>query len=506
MFKVKKIEINAAHEMVAMILEKDAIELNINPNERVKLINPLNNKSVICVLDIIDYKKIKGSQKDCKLKSGEIGIFEKAFDKLEIVENKKINLVPAQKPKSLEHIKSKFEGNELKLEHFEEIIKDIVENRYSSIETTYFVLTCAIQKLNDKETVNLTKAMITAGKVLDFTTKENNKIVVDKHCVGGVPANRTSMVIVPIIAAAGLTIPKSSSRSITSPAGTADTMEVFAKVDLPISDMFNEVKKLNGCIVWGGALDLSPADDLIIHIEHPLELDSEEQMIASILSKKKSVGSTHVLIDIPIGPTAKITSFEKAKKLKDRFKKIGKAIGLKIKVIITNGSEPVGNGIGPYYEAMDVLKVLKNEKDAPQDLREKSLMIAAEIFEMSGKIKPGKGLELATKILDSQLAYKKFEQIIKFQGKKKMPKPAQYRQEIRATKDDTVKYINNQKINKLAFILGAPQDKVAGLILHKKVGDKVKKNDLLLEMFSNSELKMKYGFAYLKDNKICGWE
>ena len=500
MFKVKKIEINAKHDFLALLLEKDAKELNLLAKERIKILSPYTNKYIICELEIIDYKKKKGSHKDICLKPGELGLIESAFNKLNLHENKKVNLTPAPKPKSLEYVKRKFNGEKLTEKEFLEITQEIVDNKYSNVETTYFVLACTAHKLDDKETTYLTKAMVKLGKVLNFKKNESD-IIVDKHCIGGVPNNRTTLLVVPIIAAAGLKIPKTSSRSITSPAGTADTMEVLANVDIPLSQMYNIVNDINGCIVWGGALDLSPADDIIIQVEHPLEIDSQGQMIASILSKKKSAGSTHVLIDIPVGKNTKVKNFLAGLKLKKRFEKIGNAIDLKIKVIITNGDQPIGNGIGPLLEAEGVLDILKLKEGHNEELKEKSLKMAGILLEMSKKIPKGKGYKTAKQILESKQAFKKFDEIITAQGKKEKLSKAKYTIKIKSKLKGKIKEINNKKISKLAFILGAPEDKSAGLILKKNLGDKIEKEEEIIELYSNSHLKLKYAKNYLEEHK-----
>jgi thymidine phosphorylase len=499
MFKAKKVNIKTHHRLIAVLLEKDAKELGVKNGERIKIIpSSKKGKSIICELEIVDRLKNKLKSGEKCISSGEIGIFETAFEKLEISDLDRVKIVPAPKPKSLEYIRDKFYGKIRFTESMcEEIIKDIVENRFSEIETTYFVLASTAHQLDDNETINLTKAMVKAGKVLNF----NKKRVVDKHCIGGIPNNRTTMIVVPIIAVAGLTIPKTSSRSITSPAGTADTMEVLTNVSLSLSEMYDVVKKENGCIVWGGSLDLSPADDLIINVEHPLDLDSEGQMIASILSKKKSAGSTDVLIDIPIGQTAKVESLIKGYKLMRRIEKIGRNIGLNVKCILTDGYEPIGKGIGPLYEALDVLKILKREEDAPKDLEDKALMMAGLIFEMVDYCKKGEGKIKAREILDSGKAYEKFMNIIKAQGGPKKLPSAKYKVDILAHKDGKVKSIHNKKIAKLAFVLGAPEDKAAGLIIHKKTDEIVEKDKPILTIYSNSKLKLEYGKAYLEDNK-----
>ena len=223
-----------------------------------------------------------------------------------------------------------------------------------------------MHELDINESVSLTKAMINTGEIL----KLNKYPVMDMHCIGGVAGNRTTMIIVPIVASAGLTIPKTSSRSITSPAGTADTMEVLSNVSFSIKEIKKVIRKTNACLVWGGSVNLAPADDKIIRIEHPVSLDPEGQLLASILAKKRSASATHLLIDIPIGKGSKIENRKKALHLKRLFESISKKLGIKIKVIITDGSQPVGNGIGPGLEARDVLWVLKNDSKQPLDLKD----------------------------------------------------------------------------------------------------------------------------------------
>lgn len=495
MFEVKKFSLENGRDLRAILTQKDANEIGLFPKDKIEVICSSNlNKRIICDLEIFECIK------DCNvfLKRGEIGLYEEAYDKLKLSSKQRVKIIPAHSPHSLELIREKFRGKiKLTQKDFEEIIEEILENKYSDITKTFFVLACASHSLDDKETIGLTNAMVNVGKILEFK-KEKNEIIFDKHCIGGVPNNRTSMIIIPILASLGIKIPKTSSRSITSPAGTADTMEVLANVEVGLSKMHDIVEKVGACLIWGGGVDLSPADDVIIEIEHPLEIDSEGQMIASILSKKKCAGATHVLLDIPIGKTAKVNSEEHAMHLKKRFERIGKAIGLEIKVIITDGSEPIGCGVGPVLEAKDVIKVLSCAKDAPEDLREKSLMMAGIILEIAKHAKVGKGRDLAETVIESGLAMKKFEEIRIAQGKKELPSQAKYVEKMLAKKEGKIKSIHNKLISRTAFLLGAPNDKVAGLRILKKVGDSVKINEPILELHSNSKLKLEYGISYVQ--------
>ena len=492
MFKLKKLEIEVDHKYIVMLLEKDAKELGLKKGDRVKVFSSQDSsKQLVCDINIINNQGVKKKDQDINIKLGELGVYKDAFYKLGFKEGHSISLSPAPKPDSLKYVRKKFLGERLTESEFKEIVQDITLNKYTDIESTYFVLGCSAHPLNDEEVIGLTKAMVSVGKQLDFRTKDR-KIVVDKHCVGGIPGNRTTMIVVPIIAAAGLTIPKTSSRAITSPAGTADTMEVLANVDLDITQMHKCVEHTGGCMVWGGALDLSPADDAIIYVEHPLEIDSEGQMIASIMSKKKSVGSTHVLIDIPYGKNAKVQDLKSAKRLKKRFEKVAKALGMIVEVLITDGSEPIGNGIGPLLESEDVLMVLKNSSECPIRLKEKSLLLAGKILEMGKICNSGKGYSRAKDILEFGLAHKKFEEIIEFQGRKKKTPRAKYILDIVANEGGIVREIHNKKIASLAFLLGAPKDKASGLYIRKNVGDKVKRGEILFSLYSNSNLKLKF--------------
>ena len=274
----------------------------------------------------------------------------------------------------------------------------------------------------------LTRAMVDVGHRIKWPLSP----VMDKHCVGGLPGNRTTLLVVPIVAACGVVMPKTSSRAITSPAGTADTMETLAPVTLDEATMRRVVEREGGCIAWGGSARLSPADDVLIRVERPLDLDSEAQLVASVLSKKAAVGSERVLIDVPVGPTAKVRSSAAARSLAASLVSVGAAIGLQVEVVETDGRQPVGRGIGPALEALDVMAVLHRRSDAPQDLRERALMLAGRLLEMAGRAAHGTGLALATRTLDSGLALAKFIAICEGQGGLREPPRAQHTEVVAA--------------------------------------------------------------------------
>lgn len=491
-FKAYKIAIRTGRKYVAVLTTSDALKLDLQPGDRIKVSNPkLKKQQPLTVLvDISD---------DDSVKNGLVGLFSETYKKLQLKNRSEIYITSMEKPTSVEYIKSKLNGKKLTAVQINEIIKDVVEDDLTDVELTYLVAGAFINGLSDEETANLTKAIVKNGQTIKFT-KGN---IIDKHCIGGVPGNRTTMVIVPIIAAAGLKMPKTSSRSITSPSGTADTMEVLANVTVPSERLKKIAQTVNGFISWGGGVDIAAADDHIIRVRHPLSLDPEGMMLASIMAKKFAVGSKKVLIDIPIGPQVKVKNKKEAEHLKRRFKKIGKMLDMEVKVLFTNGDQPIGNGIGPALEAIDVIKVLHNLKDAPNDLREKSLIMAGILLEMGGKAAKNKGYKLATEILVSGKAKRKFEAIIQAQGPSKYDlRTGKYKFQVDAPKDGKIVEINNKLISKIARMAGAPLDKYAGIQLLKKLNSKVKKGEILFEVYSDSknrldELQENFELPYL---------
>lgn len=376
----------------------------------------------------------------------EIGLSEVTARDLGLPEGAQVRATIAPAPRSVDLVRDKLLGARLDRAAFDAILADVVQHRYSKVELSMFVLACALRTLDLEELVDYTRAMIAIGTRLDFGPGP----IADKHCIGGVPGNRTTMILVPILAALGLTVPKTSSRAITSPAGTADTMGVLTEVALPPTRLHSVVKETGACIAWGGALALAPADDILITVERPMEIDTEAQMAASILAKKKTVGATHVLIDIPVGPTAKVRSLSDAERLGNLFRAVAEKIELRIEVVVTETRGLIGRGIGPRLEALDVLAVLRREAAAPLDLREKSLYLAARLLETAGVVAPSGGYRAAQQALDSGAAEQMFSRIVAAQGAQEWPSEAPYRQIVPAPTDGRIREIDCWEIARVA--------------------------------------------------------
>lgn len=424
----------------------------------------------------------------------ELSLSEAAWKALRAREGQSVELSHPTPLASDSYLRKKVYGGSLEASEIELLIREVTDGLYDDIHLAAFVTACAGDRLDEAETVALTAAMTNTGKKLSWPVEK----VADKHCIGGLPGNRTSMIVVPIVAAAGLVIPKTSSRAITSPAGTADVMETLTRVDLDIATMRRVVEREGGCIVWGGAMELSPADDILISVERPLDFDSEGQLVASVLSKKISAGSTHVVLDIPVGPTAKLRTMEAASRLEARFRHTANAFGLALRVVQTDGSQPVGRGIGPALEARDVLDVLQNRANAPADLASRGVALAARLLETMGACVEGEGSAMAWSLLSSGAAWAKFQSICEAQGGMRTLKTAAYRADVLAPHAGFVTAIDNRKLAKVAKLAGAPNDLLAGVEFHSPLGRKMDTGEPLFTVHAESPGELEYALSYAR--------
>lgn len=476
-----------------VILPKEIAKwLNIHIGERVKVKKYGDEKEIVGVVDITKNEE----------KVDYIYLSEEIAEYLNVKENDLIEISPSLKPLSVLYIKKKLEGEKLTYEQLYEIMKSIVSNELTEAEVAYFISSSYLRGMDYKEIKNLVKAMVEVGNKIKFDVK----YTMDKHCIGGVAGNRTSPIVTSIIAAAikklklNAVMPKTSARAITSAAGTADVIEQFARVEFSIEEIKKIVNKVKACLVWGGSLGLSPADDKIIQVERLLNLDPPNQLIASIMSKKLAVSSNVLIIDIPYGKGSKIENKNKAIYLKNLFERIAKDFNIKTKVILTDGSAPIGNGIGPVLEAIDMIKVLKNKQDKPIDLYKKSVYLAKELLGLV--IGKEKAENVVDKIIKDNLAFESFKKIIKAQhGKIRNIEPSNIFKEIKSEKKGKIVFIDNKKINFLARILGCPSDKAAGIYLNKHVGEKVEKNEVYITLYAETKEKLEYGYKVFNEIK-----
>lgn len=423
----------------------------------------------------------------------EIGLSEAAWELLGAAEGEWAAISHPPALKSMGAVRSRIFGETLEGSAFDGIVSDVVAGRYSDVQLAAFLTAGSALPLTDDETVALTGAMARAGEQLHWARE-----AIDKHSVGGLPGNRTTPIVVAIAAAAGLTIPKTSSRAITSPAGTADAMETVTRVDLDLATIRRIVEREGGCLAWGGALHLSPADDIFIGVERQLDIDPEGQLIASVLSKKIAAGASRVVLDIPVGPTAKVRSSAAGHKLALRMRTIAAHFGLEALSVISDGTQPVGRAIGPALEMRDVLSVLRLEPQAPADLRERALAIAAAVLELGRAAVPEAGFELARQLLADGSAYRKFDAICRAQGAFREPPQAALQQGIASEAAGRIAEIDNRKLARIAKFAGAPDDAAAGLIFHVRLGDRIERGQPLMTLHANTGSELAYALDYAR--------
>jgi len=486
--KAKIIDLEVSKRMV-LLHEKDAQEIGILAHDWVKIV--YRKRKATAFVDVTK----------SYLKQGEIGIFRDIYEEFKVKDGAEISVSSVKPPESIKFIHKKIDGKPLTKEEYHTIIQDVVNHRLGEIQIVAFLLAEEFHGSTMDEIEYLTSAMVDTGTAIDF-----DRPCYDKHSIGGVPGNKVTLLIVPIVAAAGLLIPKTSSRAITSASGTADTMEVLADVEFDITELKEIALKTSGAIVWGGKLGIAPADDLLIRVEHPLNIDPFGQMLASILSKKLSVGADHVVIDIPVGAGAKVTTVEEARKLAQSFVELSERFNIHLQCGITYGGQPVGHMVGPALEAREALMALQGR--GPASLVEKSTALAGILLEMGFVAQPGQGKDLAKEILASGKALKKMREIIEIQGGNSKIRPedvnvGQHTLSLKAPCDGFVTNVSNAAITAIARAAGAPREKGAGVALRWKRGYKVKKKDILFEIYAErtSKLNDAYNLA-LKMNPV----
>jgi AMP phosphorylase len=421
---------------------------------------------------------------------GEIGVNRTVKDYFRLKEGDKIEVAVGKRTESWRFLRKKIFGEELDQVEIKEIIKDIVSRTLSPVEMTAFILAQHFQDMQPKEVEYLTRSIAETGVTIDF-----EEPVYDKHSIGGVPGNKVSLLIVPIVASAGLLIPKTSSRAITSPSGTADTFEVLAPVEFSAQEVKNLVKKVRGCLIWGGTLNIAPADDILIEqVEYPLKIDPESQMLASIMSKKYAVGVDSLVLDVPIGAGAKVLNKEEAMTLSRKFVELGERLNMRVEVGVTYGDQPIGHALGPALEAKEALEALSGIKTSTS-LIEKSTSLAGILIEMAGLAARGQGGNIAMEILNSGKALEKMKEIIANQGGNPNIKPEEiilgnHTEEFLAQTSGYIVEVNNKALSSIAHTAGAPEYKGAGIYIYKKRGGYVKKGQPIMKIYAERSSKL----------------
>ena len=463
-----------AVEPRAVIHDRDCIEIGVKEGERV-LISSGKAQYVIIA-----------NKSDTVIERGYILVPEKVMEKLGASDGDEFTVTYSPKPESVKGIRKKMDGQKLTKDEVNAIVVDILENKLSKIEVSAWLTALYINGMDIDEIADFTNAMVDTGERIHF----DRTPVFDFHSVGGVPGNKVTPIVVSIVAAAGLMLPKTSSRAISSACGTSDFVETFCDVELDADRLKKISEEVGGVLAWGGSMNLAPVDDMVISVENPLGINPRAQMLASIMSKKLAIGATHLLVDIPTGPGTKVPTIEAARAYVRDFMELGNKLGIHVECAVTYGDQPVGSAIGPILEARECIRILEGSEH-PSSVVEKACDLAGIILEMGGI---PNGSDEAHRILSSGEALKKFRQIVAAQGgnpelKSDDLKLGKFKLDVLSTTSGYVHSIKNKDLVQIARTAGAPGDKGAGLLILKKKGQRVEKGDKIMEIYADVESK-----------------
>jgi AMP phosphorylase len=445
---------------------------------------------------------------DIEVNSGEVGFYADLWKENTIVSDSYVNIELISRSESVEFIAKKLQGKRLNETEMAEIMSDIANYRIREAEMAYFMATMFNPGFNEEETLYAIKGMVASGEVLDFKNiKNNGDLVVDKHSIGGIAGKGVTPLLVPVIASFGLVIPNTSTRAITTPAGTSDILEVVMPIQFKSDEIYDIVRKTGACMIWGGNLKLAPADDVLIKVEKGLHVQSYQKFIISIIAKKVAMGVSHILIDIPFGANTKIEDPDDVSLVSNSFLKLFEKVGIKCLPYTRSVTCPDGRGIGPNLEIRDILRVLERSDDRPMLLEDLAVNMAGKLLEFVGKAKEGFGADMARANLDSGVVTEKFWEIAMTQGAKNRMESkniivGEYTYELKASKDGVVKSINNKEIVSVARALGTPMIKEAGIYFSKSLNDEVKKGEVLATLYATSAERLEQGKALLFEDKL----
>jgi AMP phosphorylase len=495
--KAKKLDIEAGDPLSVLINTEDAELDGLLAGDRVWLTTE--------DYDHICYVKDNGH---VTVEKGSIGLFADIWKDSGLTEDSYLRIERISTSKSVEYIAKKLQGLRLTEDEMYEIMDDISNHKLRSAEMAYFMATMFNPGFSDEEALYAIKGMVKSGEILDFKDiKNNGEIVVDKHSIGGVAGKGITPLLVPIIASFGLVIPNTSTRAITAPAGTTDILEVIMPVKFDGEKIKEVVRKTGASLVWGGNLNIAPADDILIRVEKGLKVQCYQKFIISIVAKKLAMGISHILIDLPYGVETKVEEAEDIELVSNAFEYFFDKVGIKSKIYTRKIVGPDGRSIGPNLEIQEVLKILENHKDKSVELEESVIKMSAALLEFSGKAKEGLAEEMIRERMESGKIEEKFWEIAFAQGCKEkiysddisVGKEAF---DVIAMKEGKIKRISNKEVVKLARALGNPNIKEAGIYFHKFMGEDVKKGDIVATFYSINNEAIKAAKDIYEEEKL----
>lgn len=381
------------------------------------------------------------------------------------------------------------------------MIEGYVRGEIADYQMSAMMMAIWFKGMDDRETTELTKAMARSGDMMDLSSIEGRKV--DKHSTGGV-GDKTTLVVEPIVAACGVRVAKMSGRGLGHTGGTLDKLESIpgCRTALGREEFLAAVREC-GLSLIGQSGDLAPADKKLYALRDvTATVDSIPLIASSIMSKKLAAGSDCILLDVKTGSGAFMKTMEEAVKLARTMVVIGEGAGRRTVALITDMDTPLGCSIGNSLEVSESMEVLKGR--GPEDLKEVSLRLAADMLYLVGKGTPEACRQMAEKTLEDGSAFEAFCTMVRKQGGddsvlrdyEKFPK-APFSLEVRAEQDGFVTGMDAEQIGICSVILGAGRetkesgiDFTAGLVLHKKYGEAVRAGDSLVTLYTSAREKL----------------
>jgi len=492
----KKLDVRGGEGKV-IINENDALENGIVIGDRLSLEFTGQLKNEIVSVDL----------SDTLVDEGEIGFYEDFFDSTNITEGSIVKLEIQAQSHAVEFIRKKLTGKELSYEEIYSIIADIANDKLDKILIAYFVSAGYAPGFNKQEMFYMTKALAETGQVLKF-----RGIVADKHSIGGIAGKGITPLIIPILATfKDIMLPNTSSRAVTSASATTDMLEVIMPMSFSKETLESMLFKNNAVMVWGGGVDLAPADDKIIQIQKPLGIESIDKFVSSIISKKIAQGVTHVIFDVPVGKGAKIETEKEFEEVKSAFEEIAPKFGIKVYIHRRNMNSIDGWAVGPSLECREFLRIYERHAKRSIQLENDALQMAGKLIELCGKAEKGMGYKKAKDILESGKAFEELKKILSLQGgnpdiSSNSLEIGGITFDIKSPKTGKIINMNNKNIFQVCKALGNPRIKEAGLYFYKKSGDSVESGEKLATVYATSESRMALAKGVLQNLEIFEFE
>jgi len=413
-------------------------------------------------------------------------------------------------------IRKKRDGAELSPYEIEAFVNSYTKGDIPDYQVSAWLMAVVLRGMTRPETAALTDAMLRSGEVLDFSSMAARKV--DKHSTGGV-GDKTSLVLAPLAAAAGVTVPMISGRGLGHTGGTLDKLEAIPgfNVNLPVA-VFRRVLDTCGCAMIGQTAEIAPADRKLYALRDVTgTVESPYLICASIMSKKLAEGIDALVLDVKTGSGAFMKNEKDAAFLADLMVETGERMGKQVVALITDMDQPLGNMIGNALEVVEVMDVLRGA--GPQDLRELCLELAGWMLSLGGvATSVAEGKQQSARLISSGAALERFRQMVALQGgnvraiddPKKLPQ-AKHNMPVKSAAAGYIMAMQCEQIGTACVILGGGRerkedsvDHAVGIVLHKKVGDRVGAGEVLATIYYNDESKAQHARQLIEQSCEIG--